>query len=427
MISLSMYVALTIAQVPSLIPHVDEAAILGATLIANDSRGRYRILNILSRYGPRATSSLPGVVLCLSDKDSTVAILAANLLAEMGKPALPTLIRTTREDNLQAKKFALRALGMNEGTRHVPEAQKVLIGACDDRSSGIREQAAQALGFLKIRAGIPPLIRILENDKSIDARIKAAAALGKHSEFAVDVIPALISTLKSERTNGPLREVCGDALTWLGPPAFRSLIEIVREKSKSSADARRIAMQALSWNGSRLRMAEKAELLPLVTEAISDPDQAVRIGAIRLFVDVASKTPETLALLSSRIKVSKREETISLAWALTTIDRGNRDAVRGLIRSIESDDDSVKRLSIETLTLLGNSAREATNVVVRHLESKDKHIRFAAVVALGEISDDSKVVIDALRKVSESDPEKGTRQEAANGISRIKLRSGKNR
>ena len=72
-----------------------------------------------------------------------------------------------------------------------------LIAALQDKSSGVRQRAAQFLGDIGAAQAVPALIEALLNDPHEWVRTDAAAALGKIGDQRA--VPALLITLKSEQ------------------------------------------------------------------------------------------------------------------------------------------------------------------------------------------------------------------------------------
>ena len=99
-------------------------------------------------------------------------LAVADDLAHLGPPAVPGLIRASRDSNPSVRRTAAAALGELADLRAV----EPLIAALKDESGWVRRDAAEALGKLGDRRALEPLAELLD-DIETDARLAAAEAL----------------------------------------------------------------------------------------------------------------------------------------------------------------------------------------------------------------------------------------------------------
>ncbi|MCH8295154.1 caspase family protein, partial [Candidatus Poribacteria bacterium] len=112
---------------------------------------------------------------------------AIDALAEIGQPALPTLIKTMGNEDSDVRRRAASAL------RKIGEpAVPALIKALRDKNSSVRDGAAYVLGNIGEPASdvVPALIQALRDEDS-GVRSSVAFALGYIGKPASDDVPAL--------------------------------------------------------------------------------------------------------------------------------------------------------------------------------------------------------------------------------------------
>jgi hypothetical protein len=120
-----------------------------------------------------------------ADKDyemgyvDTLGSQPVDVLASLGKPAVPQLIDELESDDTLVRRQAAQALGEIKDHRAVES----LIGLLDDKDPLIRRHAVKALGKIEDIRAVTPLIGVLQ-DKSEQPHVKmtAAEALGRIGE-----------------------------------------------------------------------------------------------------------------------------------------------------------------------------------------------------------------------------------------------------
>jgi HEAT repeat protein len=158
-----------------------------------------------------AVTSLPAaeasalLIPLLQDKEEFVRREVAHSLGETHSRAvvhpLAELLATEKEVSVRAA--AVLALGQIGDESAVPALAQVLSGVSSNKKSKKREDdfvmrsAAEALGKIRSRAGVEPLIAALTNEKNqIDTRRAAAEALGLIGDPSAT--PALQAALASD-------------------------------------------------------------------------------------------------------------------------------------------------------------------------------------------------------------------------------------
>jgi HEAT repeat protein len=215
---------------PEAIPYLVEK------LTIRDARERRTLIDILGKM-PDAVMPVCSAALS-SNKD--VVKTACEILALLrdtvraGHAAAPFLLEARRHPELQARGYAVFALGKWGGKG----AREALLEALGDSVNLVRVQVAAALGHLKDTRTLPNLIQALD-DEYYGVRFAAVNSLAKFDSTAV---PQLLKSLNSETPM--VRQLSAEALG-----KIRSRVAVPRLsrmlKSKLWSD-RLAAIEALS-------------------------------------------------------------------------------------------------------------------------------------------------------------------------------------
>lgn len=193
----------------------------------------YVVAGALAEIGPDASDAAgPLAFLLENDFNHDAAALALGRIgrADAG-PALPTLIKLLDDEDRQRRIAAALALG---------GAGKVAAGPLLDylkRERSHRDLAAFALGQIGAQGqdAIPALVRLLK-DENREVQLAAATALGKLGKEAV---PALIEVVKGKDDREPLAAY---ALGAIGPdarPAVALLVDLLEDSRRTGLDAKK--------------------------------------------------------------------------------------------------------------------------------------------------------------------------------------------
>lgn len=136
------------------------------------------------------------------------------------------------------------------------EATAALVPLLADKDEFVRQQTAYALGLVKSRAAVAPLLERLSLDKMQSVRAAAVVALGEiEDEAAVVPLANLLSisnvsgSRKKRETNEFILRAAAQSLGQIGSrTAVPVLIEIVGDEA-SAVDVRREAARALGLIG----------------------------------------------------------------------------------------------------------------------------------------------------------------------------------
>jgi HEAT repeat protein len=299
----------------------------------------------LERIGPAARGAVPELIEALQGENGNLFGFAINALGAIGSsaaPAKPELVRFMSGENRQLAIAACRSLWriLPPDDDQLVKSIAVLLAALQAPDEQLAQDAVDALGLCG-RAVVPDLVKVVENHATSAApAARAAAALRLVGHHARPAVAALVGALTSR--NESVVEEAIDALGAIGAaagpgvPALRALLE------SPTASIRTHAASTLGDIG--VAAATAVEDLAL---ALEDRDEGVRREA---------------------------------AQALGKIGLPAKAAIPMLIRALDDKSDAVKWHVAEALSRMGE------DVVAPLAEMlHDNHVRFAAVVILGDL------------------------------------------
>lgn len=189
----------------------------------------------------------------------------ARSLAEIGEPAIPSLVRLLRSGDPSLDKYATKSLGWMGA-----KVRTVAVRDLTDKNAAVRRDAAYLLGYVEAKDAIPILIRAL-GDKDASVREEAAYSLAWIGRRSVS---QLVGALQDRRWE--VREAAVRALGFMGPDAKAILPRVVEMLEDDTSDVRRCAAEALALIGADTALAADA-----LERAGQDDSARVRQAAAR--------------------------------------------------------------------------------------------------------------------------------------------------
>jgi len=167
-----------------------------------------------------ALDTAPQVTRFLADPDRLLRAHAAELLAKMGKTALPSLIAMVKSHDDPARRSAAGVMARSG-------AQDELVALLVHEEAGVRASAANGLGQMRRRArgAAPELIKALD-DPDPSVVVQAVWALGEIGPGAEAAVPKLIEALYHPKPD-VVREAVS-ALGKIGPGAEAAVPKLVK-------------------------------------------------------------------------------------------------------------------------------------------------------------------------------------------------------
>jgi HEAT repeat protein len=145
-------------------------------------------------------------VLIASLRDGKLRAKAVRLLGEVGKKAVPALVKALRDRDEAVKVAALQALRASKGEAREAIPELILLLG-DPR---VRSQASLTLGSIGKEA-LPALLKALDNEDDDYTRVGAAMTLGHLGEDAEAAVPRL-EILARKDPSRKVRETAATAL-----------------------------------------------------------------------------------------------------------------------------------------------------------------------------------------------------------------------
>jgi HEAT repeat protein len=244
---------------------------------------------------------VPALLAALHDPDHDVRVTAMDEVARLhGLRAIEAWVLLPRRTN----SFLRGDLLVNLAYTDDPRALPILTAALKDRSSAVRARAAYALRERGDPAAIEPLLACL-TDNVIAVRQTAVEALGVlRTRTAITPLLALLS-----HSNKYLRRSIVTALGQIADPhVIQPLITCLTDKD---ACVQQLAACTLGTFGTAA--------LPLLTDALTHTQRAVRRGAIHALGHIGGEHARA-ALLALRTDRSK-EVRAEIDRALHKLDR----------------------------------------------------------------------------------------------------------
>jgi len=302
---------------------------------------------------------------CSADAGFTEPTLKENIIDDLW-----SLYQTTEFTSLRER--AIAVLSSIKPDKLI----KQLIRDLEHKKSGIRKEAAIALGKIVSEKPIEPLINTLNRDKDSEVRSAAAFALGKAgSEKAIE---PLINTLNRDK----------------------------------DSEVRSAAAFALGKAGS-----EKA-IEPLINALNRDKDNSVCSGAASSLGEIGSEKAIEV-LFNDLTKVDKYGGYVpgNTLYALSRM-RSKKVIDVLLFNLINSKDYWRQYMAVLVLEEIGEEADKAIEPLVNILNTiEDNKIRGEAASALGKVGGEK--VIELLINTLKIDKDSKVRQSAAFGLGKI--------
>jgi len=364
------------------------------------------------------TEAVPVLATALEEGRSTR--LAAEMLIEIGKPAVPILRKASTMDNWVARGSAILALATIQpaDTSVLPAAGKAL------RSSYLleRRQAAAALDLMgaAARPALPHLVEgYYDKDETVKASVVSALTkIGKaHPEVNTEIVqmlvgedwrfwrhvkallhaigppavPALIEGLKDP--GAMMRERCAFTLAEMEPVPISAIPALLRTAADEVTNVRMRAIFALGRFGPVAGIA-----MPALIKAVKDKERSVRTEAIRALGNMGPAGESAVSML---LRIAKGEDGLmsgEACKALARLGRDRPDLIRFLRAACKGKDRFMRGRAAAALGEAGPAGKAAVPDLARLLTDKNMDLRVTVARSLGKLGAVAKAALPALRK-----------------------------
>jgi len=367
----------------------------------------------------------------LKEKSADLSVRVASsraiaALGEKGRPAVPALLASVREDHPsdEGTVGAVRAL-----RKLVPEDRTIVVHLLNYLKSGKNEQAlvtehiqvdagALALSLFEPqpRGAVPILLGLL-HDTDREKRIRAAKSLVLFRDVPHEAVPALLKMLKSDDFSERSAAVqgmgaCGRYVEEVGPELLAAVVHDGRgnylERTMHQAFktmgpiagpflAKSFREQNEEWHhvvwGTLENMGLLASTaLPGLTQMADEP-AATNLRDIGCVISrIAPKDSQTAEVLS---RITRRSGSMDVLMSLSWV---GKPALPYLMEFASSGNTNQRASALEYLANFGPPSEEMLRLLIRSLEDPDSAVRFCAAETLGHFGAASRSAIPSLLK-----------------------------
>jgi HEAT repeat protein len=324
--------------------------------------------------GPQVT--VPLIDNVLKETDPMVRMQVLTLVAEVGKPAVPALIKLL--DNEESAPWGCIALGAigPDAAEAVPTLAN-LVGS--GHQPKIRLEAAMALSSIGPAAAsaLPELMNVLDRNEPVvlPGAIFAIGRLGPLGKPAEKKLRDLVAR------GDPFTRVIG---TW-------AICKIFPDNQKLIADSLPVLVTALIDKEPRTRAAATKSIVDLkprpalLMPAIGKIMDAVRPDSMNNIVEAVADTgaPAVPILVKALGDESQRPKVAAI---LGRLGPDAKDAAPALANILEKDKSpAARREALIALGSMGPFAAQQSPAIAKVLKDRDVQLRAAACYALGKI------------------------------------------
>jgi HEAT repeat protein len=338
-----------------------------APLLADpEAKVRRSAVRAWLRIGPDPQVATTLLAKVLKDADPAVRTGALEILAVIGKPAVPALIKALKQE--QVAYWACLAL------------------------AEIGPPAASAA---------PCLADVLKTDARPEVRREAVLALGSIGPAAAPAVPVLTKTLGDNDVT--VAAGAAYALGRIGTAAKPAEAALTKCLDSPSELLRTVS----SWAWAKLAPHDETrqqKAMSLLLAALNSKEPRVRHAAVHGLIDLDAKSERLFPAIKQVLRAADKE---SLGYALEALESLGPAAVPVLIDALRHE--TVRPQAASILGRLGPAAKEAAPALADIISTdKNIHARCEALLALGGIGPGAAIAastaVDALR-----DPEERVR------------------
>ena len=337
-----------------------------------DSGLREDALRILVGIGPGAKDALATRTALLADPDAKRAGVARAAFVAVGEGGVPILERALADPNPLVRRQAL--WGLRELAPRVDGAFRALPGMLQDHDPSVRLWATRAIGELagKEAAAAPALAAVVK-DASVEVRrelsAQVRAASRRMAEWGRDLEPFL----------------AGD--------------DAAGREQAAEADARRRTVVA--------------QLLPLLSAGLADPDEGVQSSALGAAIELHREARTLMADVARLLASPHPEVRAAAAWAMRGIVYLLPRRVGEYLAKVRSG-----AAEPETAAAVGLPTEvdpQVVSALVEALGDEDGATRSTSAHALANLASDEPA-LEALQERMWKDPEEDVQCAAAEAV-----------
>lgn len=337
------------------------------------------------------------------ERNAPLRNMAVEVLGRVGSKDLDSVSHLLKDNDMDIRRFAADIVGTIGDKRGVPP----LIAALKDENPNVRSSAANSLGLIGEKAAIMPLINSLEDEKDEWVIFSIIEALGKVGDKRI--IEHLTPFLEGESELLVIATV--EALKRFNVPIVAAtLIQLLQHANEGVRGE--VLKTLVDMLASCLDCFPRKSMIKTLSDqllsSLASDDEEITFAAVKGLGIIKEK--DAVKRLIKLLKGLENEEKIRLIYdALLQI--SDEDALINAVISYQSE------TPIPVIDLLGEmKSKKAAGHLIDIFENADRERKRAIALALGSIGG-----LDALDFLAEAlEEESGyVRQEAAEALSKI--------
>jgi HEAT repeat protein len=364
-----------------------------------EEKGGEAAAHVLGLIGPSASDAVPDLIALLKRSQAPTPLRseAAFALGRIGEPTdrraadfrgdiIAALIASLTDDKREVREQAAEALGWIGPPAR--EATAALSAALKDKEAKAALKACQALSFIGDAGSMPALLAAFQSQRA-EVAAEAGRALWRLQSKAEPIVPALLTAAQ-----GPTEKSAAarELLASFGPRVVPVLVKALHAEEAAQREA---AADVLGRIGPPARAAG-----PALIDALKDNSSAVALMAAMALAQVDSRRGgAAVQLLADSLEVP------GAALALANIGPDARAAVPALIAALrprrKTADQELMRLHARLA--LARIGRPAVPALIEALKDKREGVAPLAGGALGWVLPPPKEAVPALRTALQDD------------------------
>jgi HEAT repeat protein len=238
------------------------------------------------------------------------------------------------------------------------------------------------------------------SDSNTAIRVDAAKALGsvlavnpRSTRSAQALIKALADSVDAVRLAAGIA-LASEAVETPGIAA--GLAAMLRDSAHAI-----VRLQAANLLGLvRVDVAVAEEALSF---ALNDPQHDVRVAAIQSLGELGSASQTTIARLAALYDDSLSTTRGLVVHALRHVEASTEEAHVVLLRALNDSDYRVRAAAATTIAALGERAALFVPALIQALGDREPSVRHAAIVAVGQFSNDARTALSKLDELARLD------------------------
>jgi HEAT repeat protein len=348
---------------------------------------RIQIIQLLGQMGPDAKDACVTLLETLSESDLNLRNLASFALTQIGDAALPVLKDGLAHKDPGMRQQAAEALG-RMGLR-AKDATPALKERLKDDDGMTRVKAAQALWFIDRQADVAvPALGEAMKDKDVAVRRAASLALFGLFPRPKETLPIFTAAMKDE--DAQTRVHAAHAVWQINHKADEVMpvfIEVVKNE-KEHALALNQTLTALNELGPEAKAA-----VPALVEQLKAPNNNLYVyGLASTLGTIGGPAVPPLAELLA----NKDTDPRILYPVIQALGRAGPEGAEPLIKAIDHDNVNVRAQVVMSVGQMGPGAKPAVPKLAELAKGGDANLRNNAINALVQLGIDGRAAAPAL-------------------------------